>query len=228
MKKQYTVNGETFRTQSDLVGRIREIIGRYKPGMTVDLLDAVFLHSLLSMHPEAEQKIGCGVVSFSVEDNPIYPGQRSRGFRLHRTDGTSTDFSFWECIRPTPHSKKVQRAFRAAIEPDTLAFKQRHFDALQRGVGVCPDTGALITFTSSHVDHKAPGTFDALFSKFLDAEGLRVEDIRVVGAGIDDAYQDRLVDLDLERRWRKFHNTHAVLEVVSATANLSLRKRVQP
>lgn len=225
MRKQYKVDGETFRTQGDLVERIREIIGRYKPGMTVDLLDTVFLNSLLFMHPEAEQKVGCGVVSFSVEDNPIYPGPRSRGFRLHRTDGTSTDFSFWECIRPTPHGKKVQRAFRAAIEPDTLAFKQHHFDVLPRGVGVCPDTGAPITFTSSHVDHKAPGTFDALLSKFLEAEGLKAEGIQVVGAGIDDTYQDRLIDLDLERRWCDFHNTHAVLEVVSATANLSLRRR---
>jgi len=223
--KQYIVNGETFKTQGALVDRVREIIKRYKPGVAVDVFDADFLQSLLSMHPEAEQKIGVGVVGFTVEDNPLYPGPKARGLRLHRADGSSTDFSFWECIRPTPHIKKVQRAFRAAIEPDTMAFKQRHFDALPWGVGACPDTDEPITYTHCHVDHKAPNTFDVLFARFLESEHLDANTIQVYGAGIDNTYQDRLTDAELERRWRDFHNTNATLEVVSATANLSLRRR---
>ena len=191
----------------------------------VDLFDTAFLRSLLDMHPEADQKIGCGVSAFSVEDNPLYPGPRARGLRLHRIDGTSTDFSFWECIRPTPHIKKVYRAFRAAVEPDTMAFKQRYFDALPWGVGVCPDTGEPISYTHCHVDHKAPNTFDVLAARFIDGEKLDVNEIQVYGAGIDDTYQDRLVDLELEQRWRDFHASNAVLEVVSVTSNLSLRKR---
>jgi hypothetical protein len=228
MAKQFVVNGETFKTQGALVDRVREIIKRNKPGVMVDLFDELFLRSLLDMHPEASQKIGCGVVAFSVEDNPMYPGPKARGLRLHRVDGTSTDFSFWECIRPTPHIKKVQRAFRAAIEPDTMAFKQRYFDGLPGRVGACPDTGEPITYTSCHVDHKAPNTFDVLFARFIDSERLNVDDVQVYGASIDDTYQDRLVDLALEQRWREFHNATAVLEVVSVTANLSLRKKVQP
>lgn len=226
MAKQYVVNGETFKTQGALVDRVREIIKRNKPGVMVDLFDTSFLRSLLDMHPEAAQKIGGGVVGFSVEDNPLYPGPKARGLRLHRVDGSSTDFSFWECIRPTPHIKKVQRAFRAAVEPDTMAFKQRHFDALPGRVGVCPDTGEPITYTSCHVDHKAPNTFDVLFANFIEREHLDVNAIQVYGAGIDDTYQDRLADVALEQRWRDFHNTNAVLEVVSVTANLSLRKQV--
>lgn len=228
MAKQYTVNGETFKTQAALADRVRSIIKRYKPDATVDIFDTPFLQSLIAMHPEAEQKIGCGVAAFSVEDNPMYPGPRARGLRLHRIDGTSTDFSFWECIRPTPHAKKVQRAFRAAIEPDTLEFKRRFFDGLPDGVGVCPDTGEPVTFSACHVDHKAPNTFDALMLRFIEAEGLDANHIQVFGAGIDNTYQDRLVDLALEQRWRDFHNTYAVLEVVSATANLSLRRRAIP
>ena len=223
--KQYVVNGETFKTQGALVDRVREIIKRYKPGVSVDAFDTAFLQSLLTMHPEAEQKIGVGVVGFSVEDNPMYPGPKARGLRLHRVDGSSTDFSFWECVRPTPHIKKVQKAFRAAIEPDTMAFKQRYFDALPWGVGECPDTGEPISFTHSHVDHKAPNTFENLFASFIEREHLDTNSIQVYGAGIDDTYQDRLVDPELERRWREFHGANATLEVVSATANLSLRRR---
>jgi len=228
MTKQYTVNGEIFKTQTALADRVRAIIRRYKPGAMVDIFDAGFLQSLIAMHPEAEQKIGCGAAAFSVEDNPMYPGPRSRGLRLHRIDGTSTDFSFWECIRPTPHAKKVQRAFRVAIETDILEFKRRYFDGLPGGVGVCPATGELVTFSACHVDHKAPNTFDTLMLRFIAAEGLDANHIQVFGAGIDNTYQDRLVDLALEQRWRQFHSVNAVLEVVSATANLSLRRRARP
>lgn len=225
MAKQFVVNDETFKTQQALVERIRRIIDGYAPGVCVDMFDFAFLESLLTMHPEAKQKVGAGVRAFSVEDNPLYPGPRSRGLRVHRVDLTSTDFSFWECIRPTPHSKKVQRAFRAAVEPDTIAFKQRYFDALPGRVGVCPDTGQPITFKTCHVDHKAPDTFDVLVDRFMQNEKLSADDVQVSASGIDDTYQDRLVDLELEQRWRDFHAAHASLEVVSAAANLSMRKR---
>ncbi len=224
MAKQFVVNGETFKTQQALVERIRRIIDGYAPGVCVDMFDHAFLESLLAMHPEAEQKVGAGVKAFSVEDNPLYPGPRSRGLRLHRVDLSSTDFSFWECIRPTPHSKKVQRAFRAAVEPDTIAFKQSYFDALPGRVGMCPDTGEPITFTTCHVDHRAPDTFDVLLGRFMESERLFASDVQVSGSGIDDTYQDRLIDLELERRWRDYHNAHATLEVVSVRANLSVRK----
>ena len=67
-----------------------------------------------------------------VEENPIYPGKR--GFWLVRTNGTSTDFSFKECLSPSSNKKKTLSAFRSAIEPYTFQFKQRFSVTPQQGI----------------------------------------------------------------------------------------------
>lgn len=225
MAKSYLVGGVEFRTQQAVVEHVRSILRRYSSGAdTLNLADTAFMLDLLQRHPEAETKIGCGVASMYVADNPIYPGERSRGFHLRRYDGTETDFSFWECIRATPHDKKVVSAMRVAVEPDTLAFKQAAFDAAPEGVLECPDTGALLRFGTAHVDHKAPKTFDFLVKQFFKVEGLRLADIAVRRSG-DNEYQDLLAEADLCERWVAFHNQHADLEIVSPLANLSHRKR---
>lgn len=224
MKKSYTINGVTFTTQQELVAHIRAILKRYSNGEMLDMFDNLFVYDLLRLHPEADRKIGSGVEFFFVADNPVYPGPRSRGFRVHRADGSETDFSFWECVRPSSHSQKVIDAFRHVIEPDLRQFKQHVFDSSDDGIVACPDTGQTLTFTSAHVDHKAPLTFDRMIADFLVFEGISANDVRLHASG-DNEYQDRLVDLALQERWIAYHRDNAVLEVVSATANLSLRKR---
>lgn len=222
--KQYTVNGIEFRTQSDLVEYVRAILRRYSGDCeALDADDFVFMLALLGYHPEARDKIGCGVESMYVADNPIYPGPKSRGFHVRRLDGTETDFSYRECIQATPHDRKVIAAMRAAVEPDTIAFKQAAFDAAG-GLVRCPDTGALLSFTTAHVDHKAPLTFDKLVRAFLCTEGFQFDEIALVPSG-DNQYQDQLADDGIRQRWIAYHRSHAELEVVSMTANLSLRKK---
>ena len=54
-----------------------------------------FLSAMISMHPRAEEKVGKGIDHFTVE-NSVRGG---RCFCLTRTDGTKTDFSFYECLR---------------------------------------------------------------------------------------------------------------------------------
>jgi hypothetical protein len=211
------IAGEVFRTQAAAKERIQAIMARYPNGAAVDMFDLAFLQELLERHPDAPNKIGCGVASIYVNRNPIYPSTRT--FFLVRTDNSTTDFSYLECIRPTPHRKKVLRALRAAVEPYTLQVKQAFFDQVG-SQAICPITGETIRFIGSHVDHTPPATFDAIAAQFLAEENLLPDDIGVVAAG-DHIFQDRLTDQDLERRWVDFHNSRAVLRVISKTANLS-------
>lgn len=225
MAKTYLVNGIEFRTQQALVEFVRSILRKYpKKDNTLNTADTAFMMGLLQRHPESDTKIGCGVASMYVADNPIYPGERNRCFYLRRHDGTETDFSFWECIRSTPHDKKVVRAMRSAVEIDTFTFKQAAFDAAPDGVLECPDTGERLSFATAHVDHKAPQTFDNLVKQFLETEGLRFTDIAVRETK-DNEYQDLLTDEGIHNRWVAYHNQNATLEIVSQTANLSHRKR---
>lgn len=226
MAKKYLINGEFFPTQKDLVNKVREIIAHHENGESLNMFDFPFVLSLLERHPDADLKIGCGVASIYVADNPVFPGKRSRGFRLCREDGSETDFSFWECIRSTPHRKNVCSSMRVVVEADTIAFKQSAFDCADNGVLICPDSAEEITFLTAHVDHKEPKSFMALVASFLESEGLKFDDIAVEPTS-DNKYQDKLVDVTLAERWRAFHRENADLEVVSKKANLSIRKKQQ-
>lgn len=222
MAKSYTVAGEFFGTQKELVERVQSIIRTSKNKVPLDMIDSAFVMNLLERHPDAEQKIGCGVDYLYVNENPMYPGERNRGFYLVRTDGTHTDFSYRECLKPTPHKKKVFNAMRAAIESDTLAFKNAAFS--KSSVLTCPDTGKPITFAGSHVDHVAPLTFVFLVDNFMSLVGLSFDDIALTPSG-DNQFQDKFADKQIEKAWQKYHAENAKLEVVSQWANLSIRKQ---
>lgn len=214
--KPITLAGETFSTQDAVRKRIQAILASYQPGSTVNLFDAALLVDLVQRHPHAEQKIGCGVAGFRVEKNPEYPSATC--FILVRTDGSTTDFSYRECLRQTPHGQKVTSAFRAAIESDIFKFKQERFDAAG-GELHCPITGEALGFVGAHVDHAPPDTFANLLADFLAGEGVDLASLAVKPSA-DNTYSDRLCDVALENRWIEFHRFNAVLRVVSRTANL--------
>lgn len=217
--KGYTVNDQHFRTQQELIVYVRSILGRYRVGQALDLFDYPFMLDLLRRHPDAEQKIGCGASEIYVGETPAY---HTRCFFLIREDGSETDFSYLECIRATPHANKVRLALRYAVDPQILAYKQAAFATTD--VVICPDTGERLVFATAHADHRAPLTFERLVELFLAAEGLVFDDIEVIPS-TDLTYRDELADPALVARWVAFHQSHAQLEIVSATANLSLRNR---
>lgn len=223
MPKVFLVAGETFKTKKALTERVQSIIAAYKDGVSLNRVDSQFVLSLLEFHPNSEIKIGVGVESFRIEENPVYPGRRSRGFVLTRIDGTSTDFSYRECISPSSQIKKVKSAFRQAIQSQIFQFK-RHFFDTNGPSAICPDTGETLSFVGSHVDHVAPLTFEKLMSDFVSAEGLDVEEIALGDELQDNKYVDTLQDKWLEDRWSAYHYKYAVLEVVSQNANLSARR----
>lgn len=217
--KGYTVAGQAFRTQQELVAYMRGILNRYHLGEQLDLFDYPFVLDLLQHHPDAVQKIGCGASAIYVAETPAY---RTRCFYLIRQDSSETDFSYLECIRATAHDQKVRFALRYAIDAQILAYKLATFAASP--LITCPDTGEQLTFTSAHVDHCAPLTFERLVADFLAAEGLTFDAIEVIPSA-DLTYRDELADAGLRQRWAAYHQAHAELQITSAIANLSLRTR---
>ena len=217
--KGFLIRGEFFPTKKALENRIRAIRDKYKDDnqLTPDNFD--FLLDVLEGHPQYDIKRGPGIVSIYVKTNPTYTNNRC--FWLIRTDGTETDFSFKECLTPTPHDKKFFRALRAAIEPFTWEFKKNFFDSLT-SPAYCPYTRERLEFVGSHVDHKVPLTFERLVDDFVQANGIDIDQISVAGDVEDNTYQNTLVDQELKERWISYHNQRAVLQVVSRRANLSI------
>lgn len=216
----WVVSSEVFKTKKELADRVRGILYAYREGETLNMFDFVFMEDLLQRHPSAVQKVGCGVASMYVQTNRIYGGN-TRGFWLMRTDGSKTDFSFLECLSPSSQTKKVKSAFRTAIEPYTMHFKEEFFMGKVGRIDTCSITGETISFGNSHVDHKPPFTFEKIFNDFVDFHNIDINSIEIYGTTQDRVLQDELIDMDLRDKWVRFHNQHAVLRVISATANLS-------
>lgn len=224
VKFSAVICGETFTTKAALQKKIQAILYRYNNDDFLSEQDLLFMVDVLRLHPDAIIKIGCGVESIQVRQNPIY--RQSRGFWVVRYDGSETDFSYLECLKETPHHHRFTRACRVAIEPYIAQARRKFF--LERGgrIANCPITREIITPDNCHVDHAAPNTFKVILSSFVSETGLDISSVKVNGNGEDGVLQDTLDDKTLEAKWVEYHNARAVLQVVSRTANLStLRAR---
>lgn len=212
VRYRYTLGGETFLSKKDVEERARAIRATWKPGLRIEGGDAAFLADLLTHHPKASDKMGAGVVGFSVAIDPF----GSRGLRVHRVDGSSSLFSSKGCLTDDSAWIKYCRAGRSAIADQIVAFKQAAFGADEHGqvaTVVCAVTGAPMTFYDCDVDHHKP-TFKALITDF-DPHGWWLAEVGSLGDGHGDVF----LDPDYAERWAAFHRRHARLRITTKEVN---------
>jgi hypothetical protein len=212
---------ETQKSQKE---HFRAILHRYAIGRPLEGDDLADVLALLRRHPEAAQKIGCGIQAIEVQ--PSIFGTRC--FRIVRSDGTETDFSYLSCIRERPNTpaQDFAEACRFAVEGDLAAAKQLHFlrSADADGFCLCEETGQRVSFREAHLDHMPPLTFEVIVSAFLASipgglvAGMTTEPR-------DAQYRPELVDPDLAQRFRAFHRRLARLRILTSGANLANSSR---
>ena len=217
MAKGYTINGEYFKTKKALSDKIRSILYAYEYGHVLNDINLKFMNAVLAMHPSADVKIGCGVSSIFVRQNPVF--KKNREFWIKRTDGTETDFSFLECLKPTDPLRKFKNACRQAISGDIFVFRVNNLD----GDSICPITGIALNVHNVHVDHAPPNIFDKIVTDFITSNSINPEQIILNSA--DGEIGDSFNDPALSENFLTFHNERAVLRLVSARANLSEIRR---
>lgn len=83
----------SFSKKGDANDFLRDMLYKYDLGDKVTDEDAAILTHLVHMHPEAGEKIGLGIESFSVRTADY----GTRCFWVNRVDGTTTKFSFRAC-----------------------------------------------------------------------------------------------------------------------------------
>ena len=180
-----------------------------------------FLIAFLRRHPDAEAKIGCGIAWFFVRTNNC-DGFLSRGWWLHRTDGTEVHFKENDCITLPKGRTSVMKTCRDAVVLQIRAFR----DQERRRLGLfmaCPITGEKVFTGLAHVDH-APPVFEQLVETWMNEEGLAFEEVKFDVSGPGGGFADK----DLEKRWKAFHYRHAELRLISEKANLSFLRRRRP
>lgn len=100
-------NGRRWKSKKEALDHFRKIIAQYVDG---DVIDDAGDHSDLSallerydstLTKNEPKKCGAGIKYFSRELN-IGEGWSSSGFHVHRTDGTSEDFSFIRAVNTDP------------------------------------------------------------------------------------------------------------------------------
>lgn len=215
--KSVLIGGMLFRSKKAALDFFRAIRDSYNDGERVsDEEHHRKLMDLMAVHPEAEDKIGCGISHFTVETEQEF--KKSRHFKIHRTDGSDTDVSFRSPIEGRNPRKDRLEALRRAIAPQIIEFQANAFEA--NPVHKCALTGEDVTTSSYHVDHEPPNTFHTLVDLWLVLEGIELlaveitppEDNQIVTEITNDRQKDS---------WQTFHQANARLRLLSPKGNLS-------
>ncbi|WP_198674754.1 DUF3223 domain-containing protein [Rhodoferax ferrireducens] len=102
-------NGRTWRAKKDALAHFKAMLSSYSEGDPISVVaDHDDLCSLLVRYDsttlDGTSKIGSGIDHFSKQRN-TGEGWSTVGFHVHRTDGTSDDFSYIAAVnldRPVP------------------------------------------------------------------------------------------------------------------------------
>jgi uncharacterized protein DUF3223 len=106
MTNTYQIGSEYFKTQKELVERVRSILhdpNNFRKAMACTD-DIEFLKELLTFHKDAKDKFKDGIIKIWVDKNK----GGTKSFYIERRDGeqrTKDDFSCGECIKGYPNKK---------------------------------------------------------------------------------------------------------------------------
>jgi len=172
-------------------------------------------NELFPMHPEWEQKKGCGVKDILIIDTKY----GNKCFVIHRIDDTKTDISFTKCITNPSKIFQVKCALRSAVRPEIEAFREK----VKFGVDRCIFTGDILERHNTHIDHY-DYEFNDLANAFIIQEGLD-NLYKQIKPSKDNVFEIIFSSLLVIMMFRRFHNENTKLRAISKKANLSSKIR---
>jgi hypothetical protein len=210
-----------FGSKAELLAECKAMLARYRNGEYVNEIDSELLRGILERHPEALQKIGCGVTRFFRNRTD----QGTDCFWLERQDGTSTDFSYNSCVSARGKSlyQEFAEACRQAVQSYLNTAKKEHFERYGNAEGKvqCELTSEMVAPYQAHLDHKKPMTFQVIVTTFIAANKLEVR-AEMLSIPRDAQFVTIFMDKNLEQKFCEYHKGLASLRIISAKANLSL------
>jgi len=196
-------NGYRFRTDS----WIESSGGKAWPEMDQDHYRWI-TETLLPRHSGYEVKRGDGIIAIVFGMSTRYPAKRgSRPAAVmyaKRIDGTLTDVSWRECLKPANQKFKTRNAMRNAIRPQIAEFRM--------GKKICSECRNDFPAELLDVDH-FPKRFEDLAREWLDLNGKSDEQLETCGMGDFEA-GDNFVSPDEEMHWQDFHQFKAGLRML--------------
>jgi hypothetical protein len=192
---------DTFKTKKEALECLREIRDRYLDGRDLVGDDFAFMSFVLSHHPSVNRKIGAGLSAIFVAVDRA--GYGTLGFWVRRTDGSTDDFSWNECLRGSSEIDKIRDAGRNAIRMQISAFR----------LGA-RDTCATCGVAASSVDHTP--AFSVLIDAWIKSRNGAPE---TRGATASEGVGARFkYDYDAIA-WADYHREHACLQILCGSCN---------
>ena len=199
------------------IKQCQEIRDKYNDNECLTIDDFNIIDSILKKHRWYKQKVGAGSYCISVDTSYEY---KTRGFYIHRSDGTKTDFSFYECIYPTKVFKQdFIKAARAAIAVDITATKLTYFDNVS--FPICPLCEKSISIDNSHADH-FPIKFKDLLKDFITENNIKDFEKITEPDSWDNVIGCEITDEKIKFSWIYYHMKNAKLRMICPECNLKL------
>ncbi len=184
---------------------------------TLNQKEFQYMSSILKNHPYYEKKRKVGIKNLFIKKTIF----NNNGFFIERIDGTTTDFSFHQCLNKENRIQKVRSMFRTAIKEQIWNFRDKEFS--NSSTIICPILSIPVAKSNCHVDHFNP-MFYELLNGFIKQNSLNLNDIKIGGENQDNIMQYYFLDKNLEANWQKFHLENAKLRVTSIRGNLTRKK----
>lgn len=220
MAKKVEIETRSFPNQKTAREFFCEILYRYEIGVIIPDPDHSDLAALVIRHPDALSKIGSGISAFTI----MKAIQGTQCFCLHRTDGSSTDFSLKSCITgkgPT-RFQELSAALRGVVSPDIHARRDALFIKYGSADGMieCAVSGEMITRDQGHMDHRPPMTFQVIVRTFLAANSIDVNAVHI-SESRDHQFSVTLEDPLMAQSFKSYHSSVALLDFVTKSINLA-------
>ena len=221
MAIQTRIGELVFPTKNAAKEFFKNMLARYSDGEEINEEDSSCLNKLIERHPEAIQKIGCGIKRFFRQRTD----KGTSCFWLQRLDDTETEFSYPTCVDARGKSlyQEFSEACREAVQPDLIATKRAYFGDHADGEGkvACDVTGEMIRFNEAHLDHKKPMTFQVIVQTFMIAHSI-IPSRLILSDSIDQQFSTTFTDKMIAEKFRDYHHSIAKLRVIKSSLNLSL------
>lgn len=219
MMAKITINGTSYSSKKVLIQACKDVLYGNKIGTALTGSDFDLINNVLKLHHDYDNKVGSS--SYDIIVGHCQVNAKNNMFYINRSDGTSTDFSFYKCILPQSKVTKVKRSLKDTIRLQMMGYKGTYFEDHGDAGGILKFcvSGESVCMSNSHLDHY-PKQFDEIVYDWFIINKLNVEDIELVPAG-DWATAATLKDTKLEKSFRLYHKKVAKYRVVTSNVNLT-------
>lgn len=212
----YNIGNISFRYKKNAETHTRMLINKLGVcKITSTHSDYQFFVNLLDNHPDAKEKIGCGIDFFCIRNNPIGKGYQTV---INRLDGSIEDFSWVYCCKFEKKSLEKQKqnaiadlkqAMRDAITEQINDFRENN----ELCCNYCSVVGNKYVY---QVDHIQP--FSELYEIFIKNQKT-IPFTFGTNKNLLTCFNE--TDILFKNDWIDFHRKHATLQILCKDCNIT-------